>query len=90
MKKSDRTWFCAAGSFCMGQTLVNGGFGAPDADDGGGDLFPAVAAAYAVHPQAGALLVAAQRLLGAGTKDAVDTAAGLVASVESASCRIIT
>lgn len=25
--------------FCMGQTLVNGGFGASDADDGGGDLF---------------------------------------------------
>jgi len=69
-------------SFCIsyiGQTLVNGGFGAPDADDGGGDLFPAVAAAHAVHPQAGALLVAAQSLLGAGTKNAVDTAAGLVA-----------
>ena len=65
--------------FCMGQTLVNGGFGAPDADDGGGDLFPAVAAAHAVYPQAGAFLVAAQSLLCAGTKDAVDTAAGLVA-----------
>ena len=59
--------------------LINGRSGSSHAQHGGGDLFPAVAAAHAVHPQAGALLVAPQRFLGAGTEDAIDAAAGLVA-----------
>ena len=43
---------------CCSRALVNGGFGASDANDGGGDLFPAVAAADAVDAQTGAPLVA--------------------------------
>ena len=59
--------------------LVDRRFCSANADHSRCDLFPAAAAAHAVHRQAGAALVAPQGFLGAGAEQAVDAAAGLVA-----------
>ena len=59
--------------------LINGRSGSSHAQHGGGDLFPAVAAADAVHAEAGAALIAPEGLLRPAAEDAVDAAAGLVA-----------
>lgn len=59
--------------------LINGRLRPSNTQHGGGDLLPAVAAADAVHPQAGAALVALQGLFRPRAEQPVDPAPGLVA-----------